>query len=84
MGFPFYQLGGHLAPYRFSIVFLAYIFLQHRLNHSESKDQLRSIADVIRLHRQEHARTLLETACQEAVSLTDYLPVIRRLICSPA
>lgn len=68
----------------FSIVFLAYIFLQHRLNHSESKDQLRSIADVIRLHRQEHARTLLETACQEAVRLTDYLPVIRRLICSPA
>jgi len=68
----------------FAVVFLAYIFLQHRLNHADPKDQLRSIADVIRLHRQEHARTLLETACQEAVRLTDYLPVIRRLICLPA
>ncbi len=68
----------------FAVVFLAYIFLQYRLNHSPPTEQLRSIADVIRLHRQEHARTLLETACQEAVRLSDYLPVIRRLICSPA
>jgi len=68
----------------FAVVFLAYIFLQYRLNHSRPEEQLRSIADVIRLHRQEHARTLLETACQEAVRLTDYLPVIKRLICSPA
>ena len=68
----------------FAVVFLAYIFLQHRLNHAQPAEQLRSIADVIRLHRQEHARTLLQTACQEAVRLTDYLPVIRKLICSPA
>lgn len=68
----------------FAIVFLAYIFLQYRLNHSKPEDDLHSIADVIRLHRQEHARTLLETACQEAVRLKDYLPVIRKLICSPA
>ncbi len=68
----------------FAVVFLAYIFLQYRLNHSQPEDQLRSIADVIRRHRHEHARTLLETACQEAVRLADYLPVIKRLICSPA
>lgn len=68
----------------FALVFLAYIFLQYRLNHAQPQERLRSIADVIRLHRQQHARTLLETACQEAVRLTDYLPVIRRLICSPA
>jgi len=67
----------------FMLVFLAYIFLQYRLNHSMPEDDLRSIADVIRLHRREHARTLLETACQEAARLTDYLPVIHRLICSP-
>lgn len=67
----------------FAVVFLAYIFLQYRLNHSQPQDPLRSIADVIRLHRQEHARTLLETACQEAARLTDYLPIINRFICSP-
>jgi hypothetical protein len=26
---------------------------------------------------------LLETACQEAVKLTDYLPVLQRFLCQP-
>jgi hypothetical protein len=68
----------------FATVFLAYIFLQWRLNHAPPDDQFRSIADVIRHHRQEHARTLLEVACQEAVRLADHVPLLQRFICSYA
>ena len=42
-----------------------------------------SLADVVRQHRYEHARTLLETACQEAAKLSDYLPVLKRFLCQP-
>ena len=41
-----------------------------------------SLADVVRQHRYEHARTLLETACQEAAQLRDYFPVIEALFVS--
>jgi len=41
------------------------------------------VADVVRQHRSEHARTLLETACQEAAQLTDYLPVFKRFLYQP-
>ena len=67
----------------FAIVFLALVFLQWRLNHALSKERLRSLADVVRHHRYEHARTLLEAVCQEAVQLTDYLPVLHRFLCQP-
>jgi len=67
----------------FAVVFLALAFLQWRLNHAPSKARWRSLADVVRQHRYEHARTLLETACQEAVKLTDYLPVLQRFLCQP-
>ena len=67
----------------FAIVFLALVFLQWRLNHASSKERLRSLADVVRQHRYEHARTLLETACQEAAKLTDYLPALQRFLCQP-
>ena len=67
----------------FAVVFLALAFLQWRLNHAPSKVRWRSLADVVRQHRYEHARTLLETACQEAVKLTDYLPVLQRFLCQP-
>jgi hypothetical protein len=67
----------------FAVVFLALAFLQWRLHHAPSKAPWRSLADVVRQHRYEHARTLLETACQEAAKLTDYLPVLQRFLCQP-
>jgi Transposase DDE domain len=67
----------------FAIVFLALVFLQWRFNHANAKDQWHSLADVVRQHRYEHARTLLETACQEAAKLSDYLPVLKRFLCQP-
>jgi Transposase DDE domain len=67
----------------FAIVFLALVFLQWRLNHAHIKEHMHSLADVVRQHRYEHARTLLETACQEAAKLSDYLPVLKRFLCQP-
>jgi hypothetical protein len=67
----------------FAVVFLALVFLQWRVNHAPAEERLRSVADVVRQHRFEHARTLLETACQEAAKLTDYLPVFKRFLCQP-
>jgi hypothetical protein len=67
----------------FAIVFLAWVFLPWRLNHAHTKEPWHSLADVVRQHRYDHARTLLETACQEAATLGDYLPVLHRLLCQP-
>jgi hypothetical protein len=67
----------------FAIVFLALVFLQWRLHHAHTKTQIHALADVVRQHRYEHARTLLETACQEAAKLIDYLPVFKRFLCQP-
>jgi len=67
----------------FAIVFLALVFLQWRLNHARAKDHVHSLADVVRQHRYEHARTLLETACQEAAQVRDYFPVLKRFLCQP-
>ncbi len=67
----------------FAVVFLALAFLQWRVNHAPAEERLHSVADVVRQHRFEHARTLLETACQEAAKLTDYLPVFKRFLCQP-
>jgi hypothetical protein len=53
------------------------------LNHAHAKEQVHSLADVVRQHRYEHARTLLETACQEAAQLRDYFPVLQRFLCQP-
>src|SRR5262249_33961876 len=67
----------------FAVVFVSLAFLQWRLNHARTEEHLYSLADVVRQHRYEHARTLLETACQEAAQLTDYLPVFQRFLCQP-
>jgi hypothetical protein len=67
----------------FAVVFLALAFVQWRVNHAPAEERLRSVADVVRQHRYEHARTLLETACQEAAKLTNYLPVFKRFLCQP-
>jgi hypothetical protein len=68
----------------FAIVFLALGFLQWRLHHAFAKGHGHTLADVVRQHRYEHARTLLETACQEAAKVSDYLPVLQRFLCQPA
>jgi hypothetical protein len=68
----------------FAMVFLAFVFLPWRLHHAHAKAQWHSLADVVRQHRYEHARTLLATACQEAAKLSDSLPVLERLLCQPA
>jgi len=67
----------------FAIVFLAFVFLQWRFNHAHAKEPWHSLADVVRQHRYEHARTLLETACQEAAKVKDYRPVLQRFLCQP-
>jgi Transposase DDE domain len=67
----------------FAIVFLACVFLQWRFNHAHAKEPWHALADVVRQHRYEHARTLLETACQEAAKVKDYRPVLQRFLCQP-
>lgn len=64
----------------FSLVFLAYIFLQWRLNHASPDEKFRTVADIIRSHRQEHARHVLEAACKEALHWQDTAPVFERFI----
>jgi hypothetical protein len=67
----------------FAIVFLARVFLQWRFNQAHAQEHWHSLGDVVRHHRYEHARTLLETAGQEAAKLRDYLPVLERFLCQP-
>jgi len=62
----------------FAIVFLAYTFLQWRLNHASKKERFKVVADVIRYHRQQHARHVLEAACEFAVRCTDMSLVLAR------
>ena len=65
----------------FALVFLAYTFLQWRLNHAALEENLKTIADIIRTHRQEHARYVLEAACEAAFQWQDTAPVLERFIC---
>jgi hypothetical protein len=67
----------------FAVVFVALAFFQWRLNHAPAEERMRSLADVVRQHRYEPARTLLETACQEAAQMCDYLAVVKRFLCQP-
>jgi hypothetical protein len=67
----------------FAVVFVALAFLQWRLNHAPAGTRWRFLADVVRQHRYEHTRTLLETACQEAVRLADDVPVVQRFLSQP-
>jgi hypothetical protein len=67
----------------FAVVWLTWAFLPWRVHPAPAEERLRSVADVVRPHRSEHARTLWETACQEAAQLTDYLPVFKRFLCQP-
>ena len=63
----------------FAVVFLAYTFLQWRLNHARPEEQFATVADVIRHHRQEHARHVLRAAC-ESVEWRDVKRVFEQFI----
>jgi hypothetical protein len=68
----------------FALVFLTFVFLQWRLHHAAATGQGHTLADVVRQHRYEHARTLLEMACQAAANVSDYRPVLQRFLCQAA
>ncbi|MGK7877323.1 MAG: hypothetical protein AB4426_29705 [Xenococcaceae cyanobacterium] len=49
----------------YTVVHLTFTFLQWRLYEARAQgDSLRSVADVIRVHRQEHAQEMLIAACK--------------------
>ena len=64
----------------FAIVYLALTYLQWRRQHADEIHHGRTLADVIRVHRQEHARQLLTAACEFAVHLGQVQPVLKRFI----
>ena len=64
----------------FAIIFLAYTFLQWRLNHAQPDERFKVVADVIRAHRQQQARHVLEAACKLAVACEDVTQVLQRFV----
>lgn len=62
-----------------TIVQLSWAYVQWRLAKTMG-DGLRNPADVIRLHRDEHAREWLVGACQEALDCGSVTPVIERFL----
>lgn len=64
----------------FAIIFLAYTFLQWRLNHTQPDERFKVVADVIRHHRRQHARHVLEAACEFAVICESMPQVLRRFV----
>lgn len=64
----------------FAIIFLAYTFLQWRLNHTQPHERFQVVADVIRHHRQQHAHQVLEAACQFALTCGDMRQVLQRFV----
>lgn len=68
----------------FAIVFLAYAYLQWRLNHAPATQRLKTVADIMRLHRQEHARHFLRASCIVAIQCQDMAQVFQRFIHQPS
>jgi hypothetical protein len=62
-----------------AVVHLAWAYLQYRLGQTNDR-QVRNPADVIRLHRDEHAQDWLRGACLEAVATGDLEAVLRRYL----
>ena len=62
-----------------TVVHLAWVYVQWRLAHTTDR-RVQNGADVIRLHRDEHARNWLMGACQEAVASNDVEAVVRRFL----
>lgn len=64
----------------FAIIFLAYTFLQWRLNHSQPTEPFKVVADVIWDHRQQHAQHVLQAACEMVVACEDVTQVLQRFV----
>lgn len=64
----------------FAIVYLALTYLQWRRQHAGDLPPGATLADVIRIHRQEHAQQLLTAACELAAQLGQVQPVLERFI----
>ena len=58
---------------------MAWTYLQWRLSHATDR-RVQTPADVIRLHRDEHARDWLIGACQEAIASGDLQAVAQRFL----
>jgi hypothetical protein len=68
----------------YAVLHLVLTFLQWRLYEAWDQGQsLRSLADVIRQHRTEHARDVLVSACQQAIESGDIESVLQRFIDDP-
>jgi hypothetical protein len=91
LGLADYQMQWFEAIEKFhAIVFLALAYLQYRLVQSlalapqtglvRSNQQLRTLADVIRLHRAEHDVELLKVACQLALQHNSLAPVLAKFL----
>lgn len=63
-----------------AIIFLAYTYLQWRLNHSQVDERFKVVADVIRQHRHQHARRVLESACSLAIHCQNMPQVFQRFV----
>ncbi|MEW6378700.1 MAG: hypothetical protein AB1611_03710 [bacterium] len=61
------------------MVHLGWAYVQWRLT-LEQDDHLRTPADVIRRHRDEHTRDWLVGACQEAIATGDVEAVVQRFM----
>jgi hypothetical protein len=62
-----------------SVVHLAWAYVQWRLAHTTDR-RVQTPADVIRLHRDEHARDWLIGACRDAVACGDIETVVQRYL----
>jgi hypothetical protein len=91
LGLADYQMQSFEAIEKFhAIVFLALAYLQYRLVQrlaaahqtglARSNDQLRTLADVIRLHRAEHEVQVLKAACQLALQSNSLAPVLAKFL----
>ena len=67
----------------FAIVYLALTYLQWWLLHADDLPTGATLADVIRLHRHEHACQLLTAACELAAKLGQVQPVLQRFLLHP-
>jgi hypothetical protein len=83
LGLGDFRLQSYEAVDKFcTVVHLAYAYTQWRL--IQATDRLvRNAADVIRLHRDEHARDWLRGACQEAIAAGNIEVVLQRFLREP-
>jgi hypothetical protein len=62
-----------------AVVHLGLAYLQYRWLHERSP-QIKNLADIIQLHRDEHAQDWLRGACQEVIATQDIEAVLARFL----